>query len=114
MNQYEALKIPAAYGRHIEVEQTHLSVTSAKDESIVIYASRFDNGLWAMGYSVIWADGRTSAKTPDPIDGVFRSDRDAFLYGVGFMIQYLEYFTPKTRDSLREALGRLIQTNLFI
>ena len=45
--------------------------------------------------------------------GRFRSQREAKLYAIGFMLLYLDYFLEETRADIRNGEASLLQAELF-
>lgn len=112
-NQYEHLKIDCLTEVLSVTIQDTLTVTNSRDETIKIYTSKLDSGNWVYGYSVYWANGRTSYKVPATENGLFRTQREACLYAIGFMLIYKDYFLPETKQSLFQIEAELLQAGLF-
>ncbi len=110
-NKYESLKLriiddaPELRPEH----ETHLSKHPA--ESVSIFTSSSAD-CWAWGYIVYWANGHSSHRLPSFCIGVFRTERDAILYGIGFMLSYAEYFKPETVENIKAAERRYTSTSL--
>lgn len=96
----------------IEIQHTW-TLTESREERISIYTSELPDNHWVYGYMVYWKNGRVSNSRPSAENGLFRSQRDAKLFAVGFMLMYLEYFTPETQSSLLSAESSLLQASLF-
>lgn len=112
-NPYESLKLDSRPDASPVDAQSTLRITESSDETIIISTSVLPDGLWVYGFNVYWRNGRVSASTPSGNNGIFRTQREAQLYAVGYMKMFLEYFTPESRSSLMKAETALIQTNLF-
>ncbi|MCM1310855.1 MAG: hypothetical protein NC301_07520 [Bacteroides sp.] len=88
-------------------------ITADPGETITIFTAQMRLGMYAYGYEVTWANGRKSYKSVAPDGRVFRSEREARLYAVGFMRLYESAFLPDTRRALIEAEHQLSQATLF-
>ena len=87
--------------------------TEGRDETVTIFSSPLPDGYWVYGYLVHWANGRTSVRHPTAALGRFRTQREAKLYAIGFMLLYLDYFLEETRARLHKAEASLLQAELF-
>lgn len=112
-NRYEYLRIDCLADVAPVETQATWRVTEGRDESVTIFSSPLVDGSWAYGYLVRWANGRTSVQQPTASLGRFRSQREANLYAIGFMLLYLDYFREETRAALRRGEASLIQAKLF-
>lgn len=112
-NRYESLKVDCLAEVEPVEAQSSWTITESREETVTIHTSLLPNGLWVYGYSVYWANGRTSFRQPTAMLGLFRTQRDAKLYAVGFMLLYLDYFLGQTRFDICRAETTLIQTVLF-
>lgn len=112
-NCYESLRIDCVSDMEPVEAQSTWRVTERRDENITIFSSLLSNGLWVYGYMVNWANGRTSIRKPTAELGLFRTQREAKLYAIGFMKLYLSYFIQETCDALRLAETSLLQGQLF-
>ncbi|HBN63015.1 MULTISPECIES: hypothetical protein [Duncaniella] len=112
-NRYEYLKIDFLEDVSPVEAQSTWRVTKARRESVTIFSSLLPDGSWVYGYAVNWANGRTSVQQPTAALGRFRSQRDAKLYAIGFMLLYLDYFIEDTRIDLRSGEASLLQAELF-
>lgn len=113
-NKYEYLRIDDCAEGDDPVEATSSwTLTDSRLETVTITNALLPDGSWVYGYAVYWARGGSSARDPTAELGRFRSQREAKLHAVGFMLVYLEYFLPETRDALLRAESSLIQGQLF-
>ena len=112
-NRYESLKIDCLEDVEPVEALSSWSVTEGRDETVTIFSSPLPDNTWVYGYLVHWANGRTSVQQPTASLGKFRTQRDAKLYAIGFMLIYLEYFLEETRASLCNAEASLLQAELF-
>ena len=112
-NRYEFLKIDSLSDHEPIEPQSTWCLTEGRGESVSILSSSLADGSWVYGYIVHWANGRVSARKPSAELGRFRTQRDAKLYAVGFMLLYQAYFLEDTRASIRQAEANLIQAELF-
>lgn len=112
-NRYEYLRIDCLADVAPVEAQATWRVTEGRDESVTIFSSPLVDGSWVYGYLVRWANGRTSVQQPTASLGRFRSQREANLYAIGFMLLYLDYFREETRAALRRGEASLIQAKLF-
>lgn len=96
-NQYDYLKIES----HDAVEPVEATaswqITDSRHETITITTAVLPDGTWVYGYRVFWASGDVSSTKPSPSFGTFRYQRDANLHALGFMKNYLSYFTSESR-----------------
>lgn len=112
-NPYEYLKTECL-GDVIPVDaQASWSITDSRDETITIHTALLPDGAWTYGYNVHWKNGRTSALQTSAANGLFKTQREAQLYAVGFMRLYLTYFIKGTREAIIRAEGSLLQAQLF-
>lgn len=113
-NRYEYLKIDDCHEVDAPVEaQSSWTLTDFRFETVTITNALLPDGSWVYGYSVYWARGGTSVRAPTAELGRFRSQREAKLHAVGFMLVYVDYFLPETRESLVRAEASLLQGSLF-
>lgn len=113
-NKYEYLRIDDCLEGDDPVEATSSwTLTDSRLETVTITNALLPDGSWVYGYAVYWDRGGSSAKEPTAELGRFRSQREAKLHAVGFMLVYLEYFLPETQDALIRAESSLIQGQLF-
>lgn len=112
-NPYEHLKTPCLEDVTAVEPQSSMSVTDSREESIVINTAMLPSGSWVYGYSVYWKNGKHSYCRPTAEHGLFKTEREAQLYAVGFMGMYLSYFTEETRAAIRKSEYRLSQSELF-
>ena len=112
-NPYEYLKVDCLADVEPVEAQATWRVTESRDETITIFSSPLESGLWVYGYLVHWANGRTSVHKPSAALGLFRTQREAKLYAIGFMLLYLDYFMEETRVDLRRGEISLLQCELF-
>lgn len=112
-NPYEHLKIDCLADVEPVEAQSTWTVTEGREETVKILTSLLPDGMWVFGYSVFWANGRFSFRKPTAELGLFRAQRDAKLYAIGFMLIYLNYFLEQTRLDIRRGEAALIQTELF-
>lgn len=112
-NRYEYLKTDCLADVDPVEAQSTWCVTEGRDETVTIFSSPLPDGSWVYGYLVHWANGRTSVQQPTAALGRFRSQREAKLYAIGFMLLYLDYFREETRADLRRGEAALMQAELF-
>lgn len=112
-NPYESLKIDCLADVEPVEAESCWTVTDDNTESVKILTSLLPDGAWVYGYSVYWANGSSSIRQPTAANGRFRSQRDAQLYALGFMLAFARYFTDNSRAALRSAEASLSQTELF-
>lgn len=112
-NPYEYLRTDCLSDMEPVKAQSVWTLTNSRSESVSILTSVLENGAWVFGYMVNWHNGRNSSQDPDPALGKFRTQREAKLYGVGFMLGFLEYFIEDTRVALKDAEASLLQAELF-
>lgn len=112
-NPYEHLKTPFLDDAKPVEAQSSWSVTEGRHETVTILTSLLDCGSWVYGYVVHWLNGRTSSKKPTAEMGLFRSQREAKLYAIGFMLLYSDFFTEETRANLHKAENSCLQDTLF-
>lgn len=112
-NPYEYLKTEYLDDVTPVEAQATWSITDSREESIAIHTSLLPDGLWVYGYMVYWKNGRQSILRTSAENGLFKTQREAQLYAVGFMKLYLLYFQPETREAIIRAESSLIQTQLF-
>ena len=111
-NQYESLRTPREFPDAPDLLPKNEFPLSRHPAEIVTIFTAVECGRWAWGYRVCWANGRTSYRNPSFRSGVFLSERDAILYGIGFMKSYAEYFQSDTVDNIRAAERRHSATTL--
>ena len=111
-NQYEYLKSTLKYPDAPDLLPQNEIPLSKQPAEIVTIFTAVEYGRWAWGYRVCWANGHTSYRNPSFSIGVFASEHDAILYGIGFMKSYSEYFQPETVDNIRAAERRHSATTL--
>lgn len=112
-NPYECLKSDCLADVDPVEAQSTWRVTEGRDETVTIFSSLLPDGAWVYGYLVHWANGRTSVQQPTATLGLFRTQREAKLYAIGFMLLYLDYFLEETRADLRRGETSLLQAELF-
>jgi hypothetical protein len=88
-------------------------ITSDNNETIEILFDEFEQGKFAAGYRVYWANGRISYRLPNPGNGYFASERDAKLFTLGFMSCYLNWFLPETAEAIKNEIRNLSTNSLF-
>lgn len=112
-NPYENLKTDCLEDVRPVEAQASWTITESRDETITLHTSLLPDGAWVYGYSVYWHNGRTSTSPTSATNGLFRTQREAQLYAVGFMTLYLSYFTADTCRDIRKAEASLMQGELF-
>ena len=112
-NPYESLKTDCLDDVDPVDAQSVWCITGQCRESITICTSLLPDGAWVYGYIVQWANGRTSSQKPTAALGLFRTQREAKLHAIGFMLIYLEYFQPETQVVIHRAESSLLQGELF-
>lgn len=112
-NPYEYLKIDCLADVEPVDAQSTWSVTDSREEQVMITTSLLPDGSWVYGYTVYWKNGRISTCRTTAQNGKFRTQREAQLYTIGFMLMFLEYFTEDTRTALRRGENSLLQASLF-
>lgn len=93
--------------------QSAWTVTDSREEQVIITTSLLPDGSWVYGYTVYWKNGRISTSRTTAQNGMFRTQREAKLYAIGFMLMFLEYFTEDTRAALLRGESTLLQASLF-
>lgn len=89
------------------------NISPDRNEVICILFAEAEPGKWVGGYSVFWKNGRQSMKTPSLADGWFSSARETKLFYLGFMLNYLKYFTEDNQFAIKEAVNKYSQSTLF-
>lgn len=112
-NKYEYLKIDCLEDVDPVEETSSWTITESRHESITITTAMQPDGFWIYGYVVYWGKGGVSSKLPTAEHGHFRSQREARLHAIGFMLVYLSHFRPETQDAVLSAEQSLMQVPLF-
>jgi len=112
-NPYEYLKTECLDDVRPVEAQASWSITDSRDESIIILTALLPDGAWVYGYNVYWKNGRTSILRTSAENGLFKTQREAQLYAVGFMRLYLSYFVEETREAIIRTENSLMQSELF-
>lgn len=112
-NPYEYLKTECLEDVLPVDAQASWSITGSRDETITIHTALLPDGAWVYGYNVYWENGRTSTLRASAENGLFKTQREAQLYAVGFMRLYLSYFIGETRKAIMHAESSLLQAQLF-
>ncbi|MEE0978646.1 MAG: hypothetical protein UH625_04475 [Muribaculaceae bacterium] len=112
-NPYASFKTECLEDVHPVDIQSTWTITDSREESIAILTSMLPDGCWVYGYIVYWKNGRQSMLHTSAENGLFKTQREAQLYAVGFMTLYLDYFQPETREAVLKAESSLLQTSLF-
>ena len=89
------------------------NISPDRTETIHIHYAEAKPGKWVGGYSVFWKNGRQSLMIPSLADGWFSSSREAKLFYLGFMLNYLEFFTEDNQFAIKEAVNKYSQSTLF-
>lgn len=89
------------------------NISPDRTETIHIHYAEAEPGKWVGGYSVFWKNGRQSLKIPSLADGWFSSSREAKLFYLDFMLNYLEFFTEDNQFAIKEAVNKYSQSTLF-
>lgn len=113
MNKYDFLKIDCL--EDVEpVDATSVwPLTDSRRENVSITSALLPDGYWVYGYKVYWAKGGESVKLPTAASGKFRTQREAYLHAIGFLLCYLEHFLPETQDAIHTAEKGLLHLGLF-
>lgn len=112
LNPYESLRLdrlPEMDEGGRVVPENQWIITTEPDERINIYTNQMPDGTWVWGYYVDWANGRVSMRQPDDHIGRFASQREARLYGIGYMRAFIGYFRPETQEAILAAEKTLLQ-----
>lgn len=112
-NRYEYLKTECLADVEPVDAQSTWNVTDSREEQVMITTSLLPDGAWVYGYTVYWKKNRVSTSRTTAQNGLFRTQREAQLYAIGFMLMFLEYFTEETRAALRRGENSLLQASLF-
>lgn len=111
-NKYDSLKIDCLEDVAPVNASSSWTITDSRTETITITGAILPDGYFVYGYAVYWADGRTSASLPSAERGKFRTQREASLHALGFLSQFLPYFTPESRNDILHAERSLAQDHL--
>ncbi len=112
-NKYDYLKVDCLEDVDPVEATSSWTLTDSRDETITITNAVLPDGSWVYGYVVYWAKGGSSTKLPTAEHGRFRSQREAKLHAIGFMLVYNNYFLPETQEAIRAAEASLLQGQLF-
>ena len=112
-NKYESLKTECLEDVEPVEATSSWTITDSWRETITITNALLPDGSWVYGYIVCWAKGGISSKSPTAELGLFRSQREAKLHAIGFMLMYLAHFLPETQAALLSAESSLFQAQLF-
>ncbi len=111
-NKYETLKWKTWPDAKDLPPEKEVPLSKHPAEVVTIIIASIPQGGWAWGYRVCWANGQTSYRNPTFREGVFTSERDAILYGIGYMLSYADYFQLDTVQNIKAAERRYIKTSL--
>lgn len=81
--------------------------------SIAIFTAEIKPGKWAWGYNVFTKDCKNLYLNPSLEYGHCRSERDAKLYVLGFLLANGSIFTQDAREAIGSAIRNLQQLSLF-
>ena len=112
-NPYEYLKVDCLEDVKPVEAQYPWTITNCDDERVTIYTSSLEDGSWVYGYMVCWARKRVSIQEPTASLGIFRTQREAKLYAIGFFKLYFDYFIDESKEAIRIAEASLLQASLF-
>ena len=113
-NPYEYLRltdvlIPAD---NLQPVEHRISITENNAETAVIITVSVGQ-YWCGGIQFYWHHGGVSYKKPDPANGVFRTEREARLYYIGYLSLFFDYYIDDTKDAIRAAIHEYSQQTLF-
>lgn len=112
-NPYEYLRLKDVEYSMPDTDHEHcLIITSSKVETAVIITAPLGE-YWIGGFRFYWHHGARSYKKPDPANGIFRSEREARLYYIGYLSLFLDYYIEDTKEAIREAIHKYSQQTLF-
>ncbi len=111
-NKYERLKWKDWPEAPDLPQEKEVPLSKHPAELVTLMISTTPQGGWAWGYRVCWANGHTSYCNPTFRNGVFMEEREAILYGIGFMLSYAEYFQRETVENIKAAERRHNKTTL--
>ena len=112
-NPYDSLMVDRLNGYKPVEATASCTVSTGRDELVVITTALLPDGFWCYGYYVVWLNTRSSLEHPSPDRGRFRSQRDAQLHCIGFFKHYLEFFTPENQLAILDFEKSLAQKSLF-
>lgn len=112
-NPFNSLRVEDYSDADVCREFQTVCITHSRNEVINILVAEAEPGKWVHGYSVFWANGRTSTLHPSLSNGYFHSERDAKLFVLGFMSQYLPFFDPESAEAIKNNIKELSQNSLF-
>lgn len=112
-NPYEYLKMQGVSISVSEDDVKHnLNVTENNKETAIII-TRKSGEYWYGGFIFYWHHGGVSSKQPKPENGVFKTEREARLYYLGYLSLFLDYYIEDTKIAITAALHKFQQTTLF-
>jgi hypothetical protein len=112
-NQYRNLLVEDYCDAADLVDYKVSHITNDSREIIEVLYAEYEPGKYAAGYRVYWANKRISFRLPNPSNGYFRSERDAKLYILGFMMVYSAWFLPETVTDIKDNITKLSINTLF-
>lgn len=93
-------------------EERRINITENNAETAVIITASVGQ-YWCGGIQFYWHHGGVSYKKPDPANGLFRTEREARLYYIGYLSLFLDYYIDDTKEAIREAIHEYSQQTLF-
>lgn len=82
-------------------------------ERVEIHTAEYPGHRWGLGYSITFADGRSSFLPPSLAQGYFRSEKDAVFYMLKYLLSFPGYFSENAVREFKRLLMLRSQSELF-
>ncbi len=112
-NPYEYLKLLGVSISASEDDVQHNLSVSENNKETAIILTRKSGEYWYGGFIFYWYHGAVSNKPPTPENGVFKTERAARLYYLGYLSLFMNYYIEDTKNAITAALHKYQQSTLF-
>ena len=113
VNEYEHLLVRNYYTDGGDMrDYNSLRVYNDRTESVIVLTAEVA-GKWAVGYQLLFANGRHAERLPNLEYGYCRSEREALLWFLGYCKMWKQYFTADTMQAIEHKMHDLAQSSLF-
>lgn len=112
-NRYEHLRMQGFEDENPHNDYQVHSVFRSNVEIIDAYIAKITPELVVLGYGIWFKNGRNAIRKPSAENGIFRDEKDALLWFLGYIVAKKEYFSQDVLFDVKNQITELAQGSLF-